>query len=79
MRTDIKRMADGSYTVRLNPYWYRLDTATAFDGSAVKLDPVRSFASLASDVRLTPVGQGSWRQEVSGPLMIRHHMVRLES
>ncbi|OZI20830.1 hypothetical protein CAL26_25520 [Bordetella genomosp. 9] len=79
MRTDIKRMADGSYTVRINPYWYRLDTATAFDGSAIRLDPVRSFASMASDVRLTPAAQGAWRQEVIGPLMIRHHLVRRDA
>ncbi|ARP83990.1 hypothetical protein CAL12_26365 [Bordetella genomosp. 8] len=79
MRTDIKRMADGSYTLRINPYWYRLDTATAFDGSAIRLDPVRSFASLASDVRLVPAAQGAWRQEVIGPLTIRHHLVRRDA
>ena len=73
---DIRRMADGSYVLRINPVWYRLDTATASDGScAVKLDPRRSFASLACDVRLSRGPDSRWRPDVVSPLMIRCHMV----
>jgi hypothetical protein len=77
--TDLTRLADGSYTLRINLMWDALATVTeiAGKGAGVKLDASQSFASVGCELRLAPTGAGGWRRRVTSPLMVRYRLAPL--
>jgi hypothetical protein len=77
--TDLTRLADGSYTLRINLMWDALATVTeiAGNGAGVKLDASQSFASVACELRLAPTPAGGWRRRVTSPLMVRYRLAPL--
>ncbi|AOB33017.1 hypothetical protein AKI39_23120 [Bordetella sp. H567] len=75
--TDVTRLADGSYVLRICVAWDHQDSVTLFTGSGVKLDAEQSYASLAFDLRMAPTPEGRWHREIISPISARYHLVEI--
>jgi hypothetical protein len=78
-RTDVSRLADGSYMLRLSVTWAQLRSAIVADAGGrmegMELDPAQSYASLSCGLCLKPDLEGGWIREVIHPLDVRYRMI----
>ncbi|OZI62883.1 hypothetical protein [Bordetella genomosp. 11] len=75
IRTDLARLADGSYRLRIAVAWNELVSVCGFAGKGTKMDVAQSYAYMACDLHLTPAPEGGWHREVTRPAEVGYRFV----
>ncbi|ARP92148.1 hypothetical protein CAL14_19215 [Bordetella genomosp. 9] len=77
---DVRRYADGSYSIGLNVTWEPLTSVAAWNGDdleGVLLDGSRSRGAVFCEMRLTRDASGEWTRELLRPLELHYHLAPL--